>query len=194
MRREAIVLLIIAVVLVGFGFGAAWWMFKPVPVIETTNPAETQPDGSTVIERKPDAKAKPKQQTPKGAKVERVIEIVAQGVTPPEIAACTSVRCPPVKVDLSLVRLPDNTKRVLASSPDGQIVGAVDIPVETAAPPPEPPKWAVGISIDPLKQTPGVWVHRDIWRVRVTGEINQTRQKIGGPSAVEGRIGVGVTF
>lgn len=183
-----------ALVVVLLSAAVGFWLGKPAPVIETAKPAETQDDGSTIVERKPDAKAKPKHQTPKGAKVERVGTIIAQGETPPEIKACTSIPCPSVTIETSLVRLPDGSKRVIVSSPDGQIQRAVDIPVETAAPPPEPPKWAAGLSIDPLHQTPGLWIERDIWRVRLGAEINQTRQKVGGPTGNEVRVRLGWTF
>lgn len=184
---------VIAAVLVGSGLALGYFWFKPAPVIETAKPSETQADGSTVIERKPDAKAKPKHQTPKGAKVERVGTIIAQGETPPEIKACTSIPCPSVTIETSLVRLPDGSKRVIVSSPDGQIQRAVDIPVETAAPPPEPPKWAAGLSYSTM-QTPGLWVERDLGRVRLGAEINQTRQTVGGPTGFEARARIGWAF
>jgi hypothetical protein len=176
------------------GAGAGWWFSRPAAIVETAKPAETQKDGSKIAEVAPDAKAKPKHMTPKGAKVERIGQVVAQGETPPEIAACTATRCPPVTIDTSLVRLPDGSRRVIVSSPDGQVLKGVDIPVETAAPPPEPPKWAMGISIDPIRQTPGIWVERDLWRIRLGAEINQTRLKVGGPSAPELRVRLGWTF
>lgn len=171
-----------------------WWVMRPVHVIETAAPAITQEDGSHVIERKPDAKAKPKHQIPKKAKVERIEQVQVQGVTPPEIAACTKVKCPPVKIDMTLVRMDDNTKRVVVSSPDGQVLSALDIPVETAAPPPEPKKWAAGLSYDPAKQTSGIWIERDLARIRVGADLNQTRQFIGGSTAVEARVRLGWVF
>jgi hypothetical protein len=42
--------------------------------------------------------------------------------------------CPPLTIDLSLVRLKDQTHRVIASSPDGTIVGGLDVPVDPPAP------------------------------------------------------------
>lgn len=41
-----------------------------------------------------------------------------------------SCDCPPVTVDLSLVRMPDQSRRVVASSPDGAVVSGLDIPLE----------------------------------------------------------------
>lgn len=194
MKRELLILLAIILTATGLGAGAMWYFMHPSKVIETAAPEVKQADGSIEIARAPDAKAKPKQHIPKGAKVERIEEFTLQGQTPPEIAACTKVKCPPVKVDMTLVRLPDNSKRVVASSPDGQIVSALDIPVETAAPPPDPPKWAAGLSYDPIKATPGIWLERDVWRVRVGIEANQTRQEIGGPAKGEIRLRAGWTF
>ena len=76
-----------------------------------------------------------------------------------------------------------------------QVQGAaLDIPVETAAPPPEPKKWAAGLSFDPVKQTSGIWIERDIARIRVGADINQTRQFIGGSTAVEARVRLGWVF
>ncbi len=102
---------------------------------------------------------KPAQELPKGAKVERLEEVTVDpypqgagdpGRTTSSVAAGigTSLNlapsaspgapgsraCPPVTVDLSLVRMPDQTRRVLASSPNGQVVGGLDVPVDPPAP------------------------------------------------------------
>jgi len=42
--------------------------------------------------------------------------------------------CPALTIDLALIRLKDQTRRVIASSPDGSIVGGLDVPIETPAP------------------------------------------------------------
>lgn len=185
---------IIVAAVVVFLLGAGIWIARPKPVIETPAPEITQADGSIVSARKPDAKAKPKHQVPKGSKVERIEQVTVQGETPAAITACTSVKCPPVTVDMTLVRMPDNTKRVVASSPDGQIVASVDIPVEAVVPPPEPKEWAAGISLNPVQQTAGVWVERDIWRVRIGAELNQVRPAIGVVPGLEARVRLGWTF
>lgn len=181
------------------GTGVGWHVAKPKPVVETPAAQVKQDDGSIVLERKPDAKARPAHAVPKGAKVERVASVT---VKPTQTGAGQGLRgslkpapdCPPVRVDLSLIRLPDQTRRVVASSPDGDVVAGMDIPVETAAPPPEPKKWAAGLSWSPNHQTAGAWVERDIGRVRLGAELNQTRPWIGGPSGVEARLRVGWAF
>ncbi|MBI5920264.1 MAG: hypothetical protein HY847_01295 [Betaproteobacteria bacterium] len=181
-----------ALLLGGACAGLGWWFGQPAKVVESAAPAETQPDGSIIVERRPDAKARPKHQTPKGATVERTGEFTVQGTGLKMDGVL--MPCPPVTIDTTLIRNPDGSKRVIVSSPDGEITRAVDIPVETAAPPPEPPQWAAGVSYNPVKQTPGLWIERDIWRVRLGAEINQTRQVISGPTGIEARLRVGWTF
>lgn len=180
--------------LVAGGAALALYLSHPKNVQETAKPAEVQPDGSLILERTiTTPAAKPKQQVPKGAKVERVGSITVQGETPKEIKACTAVECPPATIETSLVRLPDGSKRVLVSSPDGTILKGVDIPVETQETP-EPKVWAAGVSLNPQNQTFGVWVERDVLRARVGVEINQTRQNLVGPVGAEIRVRAGWTF
>lgn len=180
--------------LVLLGAVAGWYYSRPGKVIETPKPAETQADGSIIIERAaPAPKAKPKQVVPQGGKVERIGSITAQAETPAEIKACTNVPCPPVTIDTSLIRMPDGSRRVVVSSADGTILKGLDIPVETLELE-EPKKWAAGVSLNPLNQTMGAWLERDIGRVRLGVEINQTRQALAGPMGSEVRARVGWTF
>ena len=174
------------------GIVGGWWFTRPVPVVETYAPPVIQADGSTIAERKPDAKAKPKHVLPKGTKLERVIHIEAQGQG--ILLASGEVKtCPRVTVDLSLVREQNGMKRVIASSPDGEIMGAVDIPVETAAPVESHP-WAAGVSFNPITQTGGIWIERDIGRVRLGVDLNQARPNLAAPLAAEIRVRAGWTF
>lgn len=170
-----------------------WWLGQPRPVQETAAPEQRQPDGSLVLERRPDPGAKPKQQIPRKAKVERVAQVVVQ----PAAVAESGKPCPPVTVDMTLIREPDGMRRVLASSPDGQVIGGLDVPAESAAPPAEPKRWAAGLSWSPADRTAGVWIDRDVpvfgQVVRVGAEVNQARSGIDS-SGVEARLRVGFTF
>lgn len=186
-------IILIAAVLVSIGAFAGWYFSRPAPVVEKPAPEVKQDDGSVIVERAPDAKAKPKHKVPNGVKVERTASVTVQGEGL-KMPGGEVKPCPPVTVDLSLVREQDGGKRVIASSPDGQIVRAIDIPIETAAPPEEPKKWAAGLSWSPTHQTAGVWLERDVSRFRVGVEINQTRQQAFGPTGAEARIRVGWTF
>lgn len=184
-----------------------WWLGQPEPVVETRAPEQRQADGSLVLERRPDAGAKPAQQVPREAKVERVGQVTVRPnsgrkvVRDPDIAD-SSVHnadpCPPVTIDWSLVREPDGGRRFLASSPDATIVGGVDIPVETAAPPPKPLRWAAGLSWAPVYGTYGVWVERDVplfgKAARLGADFMQVRQSPGDPAGTDVRIRLGVAF
>lgn len=186
----------VSILLLLVGSGVAIYHLWPRPIVETAAPEVRQADHSLELQRAPNATAKPAQIIPKGAKVVRIAQVTLQGGAPVANLKLPSVSptCPPVKLDMTLVRLPDRSQRVLASSPDGQVLGGVDIPVETAAPPEDPKKWAAGMSYDFLKQTPGLWVERDVWRARLGAEINQTRVNVGGPAGTEFRLRLGMTF
>ncbi len=199
MGRAAALLLIIAAAVLG-----GWWWLQPAPVVETPAAAQRQADGSDVLERAPTKSAKPAHQIPKGAKVERTVSVTVKPKEgPPAMPGLKApadglkpgpAACPPLKVDLSLVRLPDRTKRVVASSPNGEIVGGLDVPVETAAPPEEPARWAAGLSADPIHRLPGLWVERDVGRLRLGAEINRVRVLAWGPDGTQIRLRVGMTF
>lgn len=147
--------------------------YKPVAK-ETPAFAVKQPDKSLILARDPDAKAKPAQEIPKGATVERIVKVIvkAKPEAAPTIPRTSSqwstldktnsvdstkrpdpdhipdarkmVDCPPVNLDLSLVRMPDETRRVIVSSQNGDVLDGIDIPVEAAKPVSGGKKWAVG--------------------------------------------------
>lgn len=171
--------IIVSICLMGIG-AAIFYLSLPEPVQETWQPSIRQADRSLILERKPNPRAKPKQSVPSGARAERVGSVTVQ----PETAG-------PVTVDWSLLKLTDNTRRIVASSPDGEVIGGVDVPVAVIA---EPNLWAAGLSFDPVRQTSGIWVERDYSRIRVGVDINQTRIRVDGPSGIEARIRIGVTF
>ena len=146
------------------GVGLGWKIFrsKPVAAVEVALPAQRQTDGSLILERAPDANAKPAQQIPAGAKVERIERIVVRPTAPSTSVAATAPTngsgqlgaepipaLPSTTVDLTLLRMKDDTQRVVASSPDGTIVGGVDIPVSST--PAEPKRTAIG-GYDPINK------------------------------------------
>lgn len=211
------VISVIALILCGLALG--WMLWKPgPPVPEVYAKASHQTDGSLIVEKRPDPAAKPVHQIPKGAKVERIVKVTVQAKhkeqvvsngngtaesvpreqAAPETGDNSSVPCPPVTLDLSLVRLPDETRRVIASSPGGEILSALDIPVEAARPVPKPKLWAVGVNFEPFNRTLGGWVDKDFdpqgwlgW-LRVGAEVNQLRE--GSIRDVEGRAKIGFRF
>jgi hypothetical protein len=212
--KQEILILVVGIML---GLAGGWRLWKPglKPRPETYAASTTQKDGSVQLERKPDPAAKPAHEVPKGAVVERIVRVVvrpasavpeipvlpssASGPGAPDLAhlepASPSTGCPPVRVDLTLVRLQDQSRRVIASSPDGQVVGGVDIPVE-AAKPIRDLKWAAGVSYNPGEKTYGAFVDRDAAFLRLGLEANQIREPVmaGGRTTVDFRVKVGIRF
>lgn len=182
---------IIVGVLLSGGLYAGWRMYAPKPAPpEPPAPAVRQKDNSLILERRATQPAKPKHGIPKDGVVERVMEVK---VEPDQLNAVkagdTTTPCPPVTVDLSLVRMPDETRRVIASSPNGTIVGGVDIPVEMRTARKEL-KWSTGLSVNPLERTPGVFIDHDFGPFRVGAELNL----LSGATGVDVRIKAGINF
>lgn len=169
------------------GIWTGWMLWRPkAPKVEAYAPEKLQADGSMVLERKPQPDAKPAHEIPKGAKLERIVQVKVQprNATPTAAPAIPGSgpanvlpELPPVTVDLSLVRLPDQTRRVIASSPDGEVIGGVDIPVE-AAPPVRSLKWAGGGLWNPSDRTWGAWVQRDLGPAVVGVDAFQVRDPV----------------
>ena len=186
------------VVLILIGLAIGWKFFAPdLPKPEIYAPLSVQDDGSKVLERKHQHDAKPAHKIPDGAKVERIVKIEVRSL--PEKAPSASQEgsgltdapskadCPPVKVDLSLVRLPDESRRVIASSSNGEIVGGVDIPVESARVYKEL-KWAAGVTVNPLDSTLGGFLDRDLGPFRLGAEVNQIKD------GIDARLKAGMRF
>lgn len=214
-RLEALIGGVALVLGLSLGLAAGWKLWKPSKrPAETYAASTTQKDGSVILERKPDAKAKPAQEIPKGAVVERIVRVVVapagplptvpvptassplESITPALLTPSTPREpCPPVTVDLTLIRLKDQSRRVIASSPDGQVVGGVDIPVE-AAKPIRDLKWAAGASYNPGDKTWGLFADRDAAFLRLGLEVNQIREPVlaGGRTTLEGRVKLGLRF
>lgn len=168
--------------IVGMFLGAAalsWWN-APTKIIESPAAAARQADGSLVAERTAtNPKAKPVHAVPKGGKAERTIRVDVQ----PE-----RTDCPVCSVDLTLVRMGDDTRRVVASSPTGVVIGALDVPIMPIEVEKHHP-WAVGISRATGEESWGVWLDRDIGPLRIGGEANKT-----GDNNYEARLRFGIRF
>jgi len=85
------------------------------------------------------------------------------------------IPCPPVRLNISLVRMPEQSQRVVVSSPDGQVVGGVDIPVVPDKPAPRQFLWAAGASYNPQDKAYGVWVQRQLGPIIVGLDVAQVR-------------------
>ena len=149
------------------GFLAAYQLYhcRALPP-EPPAPAIHQKDGSLVLERSDTGKPandpaahvlKPAGALPEGSVVERNVEVVIQPAVgqheiakpskPTEYLAhvpipdlSSAFQCPDVTVDLSLIKLKDQTQRVIASSPDGKVIGGLDVPISRQEFP-KPVRW-----------------------------------------------------
>lgn len=169
-------------------------LYYKLVVKETPAFAVKQPDRSLILSRDPDAKAKPAHQIPKGATVERVVKVIvrAKPVAPAEAPSASepiavAADCPPVNLDLSLVRMPDETRRVIVSSQNGYVLDGIDIPVESAKPVSDAKKWAIG----------GVYYSNEAYSARVERDFGPTRvsveaMKVG--SDIVAGVGLGIRF
>lgn len=143
------------------GLGAGWKLYRPKPApVETAAPAVRQADKSLVLERKPEAKPQPKHELPKGAKLERQIQVTVLPSIPMDARKIpgsgslavnsgqsvgntdNSGQSRAITVDLSLVRLQDGTQRVIASSEQGTVLTGLDIPVQGPMPTAKPLRWS----------------------------------------------------
>lgn len=156
--------LLVAAVLV------AVWPRHPT---ETYAPEERRKDGSVVLERQPGAKPNIVHRPPAGGKRERSVHVEIKPTAPD---------CPLCVVDLSVVRMNDGSRRVIASSTTGEVVSGIDIPLLAAEP---QLKWAAGVSYG---QGWGGWLDRDIGRLRFGIEVNDT------DTGMEARARAGVRF
>lgn len=143
----------------------AFWPAAPVHEDVTTAPQVVQADNSVIAAREPDATPPPApHRIPRG-----FLEVRRDTVTVAPAPAAAASGCPPVRVDLSLVRN-GSDQRVIASSPDGQVVSAIDVPVEAAIVPPPPKPWAAGLAYG-TDHAVGVWLERDVGRLVLGAQL-----------------------
>jgi hypothetical protein len=136
-----------------------------------------QADGSLIAERTPEAKPTPApHEIPRGWKEERRVSATVKPARSD---------CPPVALDMSIVRDREGGKRVVLSSPDGTVTAGQDIPIEPALVPAPVRRWAAGLAYDPRERKSSAWVERDFARARVGAELSQSG---------EARLRVGFTF
>jgi len=159
----------------------AFWPAKPVHEDVTPAPQVVQADHSVIAARAPDAHPPaPRHIIPRGYVEERRDEVT---VAPGPAAAASG--CPPVRVQLSQVVKGDQV-HVIASSPDGEVVAATDIPIQPARLPPAPKPWAVGMAYG-TDRAVGAWVER---RIGERGVLGIEVAKGAGKPRAEIRVGV----
>lgn len=175
LKSELIAIGFVALLVAGV-LAWAFWPAKPIHEDVAPAPQVVQADHSVIAARAPNAHPPAARHIiPKGYVEERRETITVKPTSP----AASSV-----EVDLSLVRDGDQ-RRVIASSPDGQVVTAIDIPIEPALIPPAPKPWAAGLAYG-TDRAIGVWLERDVGRLRLGAEV----AKGAGKPRAELRVGI----
>jgi len=166
----------VACVIVGLLIG--WWLWYPHDApIEKYAPAIILKDGAQVAARVPDApipEAVPRavKQIP-GAKLVRAISIDVQ---PKSKDGDTT--CKPEHIDIGIVKMPDQTERVIVSDQSGNVTKAIDIPVAPIKLQREL-KWSVGVDYDALNRRYGGFIERDVGPFRLGFDLIQTADTRG---------------
>ena len=171
----------------GAFFGAATLAAWQSPKQTTELPAAEvrQSDGSLALARTAtNLNAKPAHAIPKGGKAERAIRVDIQPAR---------ADCPVCTVELTLVRMPDRMRRVVASSPTGTVMGGLDIPILPIQVEKKHP-WAAGISRTLASDTWGIWLDRDFGPVRTGVEINKIKANTDHDDKHEARFKLGIRF
>lgn len=180
------------------GLGLGWRLWRPLPPkLETYAPQVIQKDKSVVLERKPDPQVRSTALVPDGGVVERITRLTVQAepLSLPQSPGMSAPPCPPVNVELSLIRLPDGTRRMVAKSDNGTILGGVDIPVESGKET-KPLSKAVGLVYGPVDKAKGLFFDYDKGPLRVGIEVIQSQTLVGGSSlrSIDTRIKLGIRF
>lgn len=173
-------LIVAALCTLALGAALGYWTASSRYTPEDTTPAveQRQGDGSLVLARDPEPPSVAPHRIPAKAIEERRVAVTVQPKAPD---------CPPVRIDLSLIREAAG-RRVIASSPDGQVIAGVDVPIESGIVPAHRP-WATGASYSVTRESYGVWLERDVGRIRLGVEVAQDR--LGG---AEFRVRAGWVF
>ena len=166
------------------GLAAGYRLYHSESISEGYAPQVKQKDGSVVLERAPDAKTDaPAPKLP--GKVERTVVVKVkpkpekkEPTKPDQSGLCPVLECPALTVRLDLIQQEEG-RRVVASSPDGDIVGGIDIPVDKWIKRNEN-RWAAGVTYDTDKK-PGAFLDRDLgpFRVGVEADADVVRARVG---------------
>ncbi len=176
--------LLIPALFFALGLLTGWWLYKDEVIAETPRPAVVQTDGSVVLERTPEAK--PQAQAPKlPGKLSRTVTVTVKPKPQPEPAKpnpdgfCPVAKeCPALTVRLDLVK-DDDGQRVIASSPDGDIIGGMDVPVEKWIKRNEN-LWAAGLTYSHDRRL-GAFIDRNLgpFRAGIEADAESVRLRVG---------------
>lgn len=176
-------------VVVGLTMGWRLWSPKPAaPKHEAAAPAIIQNDKSTVLARRATQPPTVSRVLPRGATAEREIHVEAI----PDVQGLTTTS--PFVLDLTLVKMPDETHRVIVSSPNGAITAqSFDVPTAYISTP-DATRYAVGAVYGRSLhgKSVGAFIDRDIAWLRIGLEITRNTSELINKIEWEGRVKLGI--
>lgn len=193
MTRKTVAFVILAVLTLGLvlGFWIGWKVYdhKKEGSGAYSGPS-AHADGSVTLERKPDSTTVLGTAIPRGDKPVKIIKIRVRDTVRVVIhVRDTDIVCPPcdeIPLDLTISTGKDGD-HVTAKAPAGVLITGTDIPI-TAAEPPRPHKWRVGLAVEPFHRQGGATVMRD------AGPFFFGATGLYGASGGAGVISVGINF
>lgn len=172
-----------ALLLIGCGMGLAFGHRIWAPGAAAPEPAaveERYSPRAVAAARDPAAPVQPAKRIPAGTRAVRV----AQAVLLPD-----DPRCRPVTVTATLAKEASGAQRVVFEADGATIQSAIDRPLQDALAVSAPRRWAAGATYEPVRQLYGAFLERDLWRVRVGVDAQQTRT-----GDADLRVRIGITF
>ena len=171
------------------GYGLGYKQFSPKPVVETNAPEIRQKDGSLVLERKISEKPLNRPIMPFNASEWiRHSEVL---INPNTSLIGSNAEIKPIKVSFDLVKLSDQTYRVIVNAENGEVIGGVDVPIQTVHNP-EQTKWAAGGII--LNDGYGAFIQRNIGAFLVGLDVAQIHHKELNTKDLQYSLRFGVRF
>jgi hypothetical protein len=182
-------------IVLALGLGIGYWLgyarYSPKQVIETNAPEIRQSDGSLVLERNISETKIPKKPPIMpftGSEWLRHTEVT---IKPNASLLASNGEIKPIVVKLDLIRLSDKTYRVIANAEGGEVIGGIDVPIETTHYP-DPPKWAAGGII--LNNGYGAFIQRSVGAFLIGLDVTQTTHKAVNSKDLGYSLRIGVRF
>lgn len=177
------------------GFALAWWMYRPAPAPRLVQQPEIrQADQSLVLKTQPATERQVRKAIPALPQLPPGATLIAgaEGILAPhdqnlqssgsnlqssEANPQSSMPRPRIRVDVALLKMADGSERIALSSPDADVVGGVDMPVQRTKGLAQERGWGVGGFWNPSTHAYGPMVTKD-WgplRFGATGRIEHVQ-------------------
>jgi hypothetical protein len=187
----------------GLGLGLGWklWRGKMTTITrDVPGPAIILHDGGQVLEKKIASKSTIIQVIPDGAHVQEEGTIIFRpnpDPAPDDHPAKVPDAPHDFHINFALVTMADGSRRVVASSPEGKVVGGIDIVVDPHKPAPPPLRNSAGLVYGTTAwgdTAKGIFYDRDWKFIRAGLEVTHNTYANVNRTAWEGRIKVGLNF